>query len=194
MGDYLTRTIAPVQTPVSIADIKANARIDSADEDALIATYLDAAVRSVEEMSGRALMAQTWALSTYGLTGNQRLHLPVTPVSALAKISYQDNTDTEQTMNVGDFYLIGDNYRAFVQPKAGTQWPSTEDRADAITVTFVAGYPSTDAVPEGLRHSVTLLATHWFENRTPIGPDKSLPLPFAVEHLIGLDKTGWVGA
>lgn len=195
MADYfLALNTAATASPVTVAEVKANARIDGDDEDALVAAYIAAAVRSIEEMTGRALMAQTWDYKTYGLKGNRKIKLPKVPVSAISAVTYFDRDNAEQSLSAGNFLLYTADDKAIVQPSDGTDWPSTYDRPDAVKITFVAGYSSASDVPEGLRQAVILLATHWFEHRAPVGDGKAMPIPFAIEHLVGLDRVGWVAA
>lgn len=186
--------IGPTESPVLLRELKDSARIDGEDEDDLIDGLIASAAKTVEEMCGRSLMPQTWDLKLYGVTGDEKVRLKSAPVSSISAISYQDETDTTQTMDTANFYLFADDDRAYVQPKAGTSWPTTFDRPDALTISYVAGYASRDAVPEELKQAVILLATHWYEHRTLVGHERMVDIPFTVGHLVGLERRGWVGA
>jgi len=51
---------APAFEPVSLADAKAQCRVDVADDDALISGLVTAARQYVESETGMALITQTW--------------------------------------------------------------------------------------------------------------------------------------
>jgi uncharacterized phiE125 gp8 family phage protein len=183
---FLNVVSSASQQPISLTDAKAHLRVDGDDENSLISSLIDAAVSAVEEETGRALAAQTWAYSTTISTGC--LHLPLSPVTSVSSITYYDTDDVEQSLTVSDFYLLKDNDSAYLEPKDGTVWPTTKSRADALTVTFVTGYLS---IPPGLRQAVLLLLAHWFENREAAGK-KLENLPLAYDYLTSQHKLGWV--
>jgi uncharacterized phiE125 gp8 family phage protein len=60
----LTRLSSPSALPVSIAEAKAQCRVDSHDEDALLAAYVRSAMAWVEEQEGIVLITSTWAYRT----------------------------------------------------------------------------------------------------------------------------------
>lgn len=189
---FLNLVTAAAEAPVTLDEVKRSARIDTDDEDAILDGYLAAAVRSVEEMTGRALMPQTWAYSVSEPSGRHKLELPWTPVASVVSISYFDENDTAQSDTVSNYYLYKDDDKAFLEPKDGFDWPNTIDRDDAITIRFVAGYGSAGLVPEELKHAVILLATHWFEHRVPVAEKAMHNVPYSVEHLVNLYRRGWV--
>ena len=49
-------------------------------------------------------------------------------------------------------------------------------------------------VPENLRHAILLLVSHWFHNREAVGEKKLHEVPVGISSLVGLSKSGWVGA
>lgn len=72
----------PAVEPVSLAELKLHARIDGADEDALLSSLIVSARQYVSEATRRALVTETWSLTidgwpsaarqeerNYGLTG-----------------------------------------------------------------------------------------------------------------------------
>jgi uncharacterized phiE125 gp8 family phage protein len=187
---FLTRTVAPAALPVGLEDMREHLRLDARDEDYLVIAYTGAAVDAIEEMTGRALMPQTWALSVGGPDATNSIVLPRPPVSSIVSLTYYDADDVQQTLATSDFYLFATNDHARVTPKSSAVWPITRDRPDAITVTFTAGYSS---VPTSIVHAVKMLVSHWFENRSAAGGD-AREIPYAVEHLVGLHRVGWVGA
>lgn len=188
----LTRTSAPATTPIDLDYCKAELRIGFSDDDTLIKNLIDAATAEVEARAGRALITQTLEMGFRCIGSDDELLLPRNPVQSLESISYYDATNTDQSMDVADFMLVKDDDFAVVQPVPGTYWPSAYDRADAIRVTFVAGFGAAADVPANLKKATALLVDHWFHrNETKDQPNE---LPRSVEDLIGLSKQGWFAA
>lgn len=184
----LTRVTAPVGYPVTLAQAKAQARVDFDDEDTLFTALIAAATDAVEDMSGRPLMTQTWRVATG--KPEERVYLRA-PVQAITAIQFYDATNTLQTADAADYLLISDDDRAWIEPLSG--WPSLYDRADAFRVTFTAGYGVADDVPIAIRQAILLLVTHFYENREAVTALSLKDTPMAVEMLVGTKRVGWYG-
>lgn len=185
----LSQVTGPTIGAVSISEAKAAAVVDFSDDDVQISGMIDAATRAVGEMAGRVLVAETWAAS-FGDGQSGTLRLPKSPVQSLTSITYYDADDVQQTADLNDFYLFRDDDVAYVCPKSGANWPTANsDRADAITVTFVAGYTS---IPRNLKQAVLMMTAHFYENRSATMERKMAEVPLGVEHLVSLDRMGWI--
>lgn len=194
MRDYLlTRVTAPTALPVSVADVMANGRVVANDEAGVVQAHLETATRAVEQMTGRALLPQTWRIAAYGLQHREPIWLPKPPVTALTAVAYSDASNVEQSMDVGGFILSTDDDRAMVQPDMGVNWPTTFRRPDAVRITYTAGYANAASVPQDIRHAIILLACHYFDNRTAAG-DAMSEIPYGVESLVNLSRVGWIQA
>lgn len=180
----LTRTGAPNETPVSLADVKAHLRVGHNDDDSVLLDLIDAATASVEEMCGRALVTQTWVYSF--CDPGRVVSLPKLPVQTVTAITYYDRDGVVQSADVNDFYLFKSDDFANLEPKSGSAWPQTYDRDDAITVTFVAGYGSASDVPAPIRTAITMLVGHWYDGAP------ADDVPFGVSDLVGLYRLVWV--
>lgn len=193
METLINRTAPPASQPVSLDQAKAQVRVLHDDDDSYIEGLVKAATAAVEEMTGRALITQTWSLSLR--FPQKRIYLPKTPVQSINAITYYDRDEVEQNATVGHFHLFSDIYRAWVEPKDKRDWPDVFGRPDALTITFVAGYGAAEDVPFELRQAILMLVAHWYENReavvTGAGPAE---MPMAVEAMTGLHRTGWIGA
>jgi uncharacterized phiE125 gp8 family phage protein len=65
-------------------------------------------------------------------------------------------------------------------------------RDDAVTITFVAGYPQT---PAALKAAALLLIGHLYENREASLPGTTAaPIPFGVTEMVNLYRIGWAAA
>lgn len=187
----LKQVTGPATTPVSVAEVKAAARVDHSDDDSEIGDMIDAAARAVGQMAGRVLVAETWAVS-FAFGEYDDLPLPKSPVTELTSITYFDRDDEEQTAEVSDFYLIADEDRASVRPKRGVTWPKANSlRDDAITVTFEAGYSE---CPPTLKRAVLLMATHLYDNRSVVSRDDMAEVPMGIQAMIAGERLGWAAS
>lgn len=190
------RTVAPASYPVTLAECKADLRIQYTAEDALINSYIADATDYMDLPSGvigKALITQEWQVSIPFADSLGRVFLPINPVQAIDSIEYYDTDNVLQPLVVSDFFLYSDEDSALIEPKPGTSWPSTYDRRDAIVITLTAGYgdASTD-VPNSIRRAIRLLVAHWYEHRTAATSGAMVELPLAVQNLVSINRKGWV--
>lgn len=186
----LTLNTGPTEGPVSLQTAKDHLRVSDTEEDILILSLISSATKAVEADTGKALVSQTWDYKIAQPSG--RVCLPMSPVSSVSSLTYFDTDDVSQTLTVSDFYLQSDQDRAWIEPKQDITWPTMRDRADALTITFVAGFGAATAVPADFKQAILLLVAHWFENR--VAADKRMhSLPLAYEHLTFQQRVGWVG-
>lgn len=187
----LLKRVSTLAAPVLLDDARSHLRVTGSDEDMLITQQLAAAVAAVSERTGRRLGSETWAASYASVSGD--LNLPMAPVQSITSIQYWDASDVSQTALVSDFYFFADDDFATLRPKAGKAWPSVNsNRADAITVTFVAGY---SPIPAPLRTAVLMLLGHFFENREAVAVGLSVAeFPVGVADMVNLYRRGWIAA
>lgn len=190
----LTLESAPAAEPISLDDAKAQLRIDGTDEDTIIARLIDVAIAYVDGRGalGRAMITQSWA---------QHFHMPfdkvrvlMLPFQSLTSVEYYDLDGALQTATLADFEVVGAENEKWLRPKEGKVWPSTDDRPDAIKVTYVAGYgDAASDVPETVRHALLMLVTHWFERREPSAERALQDIPWGVEALLNMERSRWYG-
>lgn len=193
----LKRTVKPAVLPVTLAESKSDLREDRTIEDALISSLIAASTDYLQAPNGainKAFITQTWELSVPHTDRYGRVDLPVTPVQSIESITYFDGSNVQQTLNVADFHLYGEEDWAYIVPKENKSWPSTYVRLDAITITFKAGFGDLSSdVPESIRHAIRLLVVHWFENRgVAVVGTIVAELPAALQSLISINRKGWV--
>lgn len=175
---YLSR-VGAAASPVTLAQIMQHLR-DPLDEAGYIEAIRSSAHNMVSEMTGRTLGAETWDYSVGAVSGD--LVLPKSPVQSVTSISYFDAAGVVQTATLGDFYVFKGEDRTIIRPMPGKAWPSLQDREDALTVRFVAGYAS---LPDALTFAVMFAAESIYEGT---------PFPQAMELQIAAYRIGWVAA
>jgi uncharacterized phiE125 gp8 family phage protein len=193
------RVTGPTLEPVTLAEAKSHSRIDSSADDADVAAYLITARESVERACSLAMMSQTWDLlidNTWpkvvdpkSLCAELRIEVPLAPLISVASITYVDTSGSTQTLASNQYRVLRTglhNTRGVIVPAFGVSWPSVRWQLEAITVRFVAGFGTNPGdVPQPIRHAITLLAAHYFENREPVNVGNIVtPIPMSVAALL----------
>lgn len=155
----LTVITPATQEPVSLAEVRAQAHIDVVTDDATLAGYIIAARQWIEHVTGRALAVQTFEM-TLDAFPRWTIHVPRAPVASITSITYIDTAGAVET--VSDYLLDASRHVPIITPAYGKSWPSSRGDAGNVKIRFVAGETQP---PQPLRHAVTLLVSHWNENR-----------------------------
>ena len=178
---------APTVEPVTLADVKVYLRTITGDttEDAAIITPLITAAREYcENITGKALAAQT--IEAYPDRFTNIIVLPRPPVISVASIKYTDVYGTETTMDAGD-YLV-DTVAGRVAIKTIPNF--TPALLNPIKITYTAG---TASIPKTIRQAMLLLIGHWYDNREAVvvGAIASIKVELAVKALLNQSKVWW---
>lgn len=172
----LSLVTSPDDEPVTVEDAKIHVKVDTDDEDALIASLVQAAREYCEVFTGRKCLRQTWDLKLDDFPCNGfAMELPFPPVSSVTSVSYVDADGVTQTWAAGatgyttDLPVGPQASHARVFPSYGVWYPATRSQPNAVTVRFVCGY-GTDAatVPAGFVAAIKLLLGHWYLNRESV--------------------------
>lgn len=164
-------TVTPASgNPVTLAELKQhiNVTTSSTAENDRLTELLNAATSFCQrDISGnRQLMSATYDYKLSGFPNGRKLWLPLPPLSSVTSVTYLDTSDASQTFSSSNYVVNrSDHNQGFIERKYSVSWPATSDRADAVTVRFVAGYASASAVPSEFKHAIKLIAGHWNENR-----------------------------
>ena len=183
---------APSLEPVTLVEAKRHCRVDTPDEDALIESLIKAAREYVESATHRPLMRQTWdwKLDEFPCGSDDRLVLPLPPVSSITSVTYVDTAGTTQTWTASLYRTslpAGPKAGpATIEPAYGEGYPSTRGLSDAVTVRFVCGYGTTvETVPSSLRAAIKLLVSHWYVRREPVNVGNLVsPIPLTITALV----------
>ena len=181
----------PGTEPISLTEAKSHLRVDHSNEDDLIDILRQAAREMVENHTNRSLITQTREITIDYFP----LHLtngwgcvPLThgPVSSVTSVEYYDGDDVEQTLNSSLYWV--DTNSGIPKIVVKNSWPSTYDKPNAITITYVAGYGAASDVPSPLRQAMLLILGHLYENRQQVivsgSPTAALEIPFGASALM----------
>jgi uncharacterized phiE125 gp8 family phage protein len=165
-------------SPVSVADVKAQARIDSSAEDDLLSFFVNVATVDASNRTGRSFSRMIWELRfdefpTYevgGLQTNRReVFIPRPPVNQILSFTYLDENDVRQDFS--DYSLIRYDQYAKVVPDA--DWPTTNG---GVIIRYEAGMNC--SVPYPVKQWILLEVAHLYRNRE-LTVERSLSaLPF----------------
>lgn len=154
---------------------------DDGLQDALIETYLRAAMAAVEGRIGKMLFERRflWVLDSWR---DDEQALPVAPVSGIVSVTLVDGAEAETVVPAATYRLIPDLHRPRLVGKGGTL--PTIPCEGLVKVVFDAGFgPAWTDIPVDLRQAVLLLAGEYYEHRHDDG-GQGAGLPFGVVTLI----------
>lgn len=176
----------PAVEPISVDELKMQARIDQDTEDALLAAYITAARADVEAILRRALIEQTWEMRLDAWWSDD-LELPYPPLISVDSVSYVDADDTTHMLNTGDYAVDTMSEPGRLSLLVDT--PTAElANFGGVRISYKAGYGSLEtSVPEPIRQAIRLLAAHYYENRESVlsAPGVNVAiLPQAVDMLL----------
>ena len=152
----MTLTVAPVEEPVTLTELKDRLRIDTADDDAALAASIVAARERVEVFTRRVLVTATYELRLDAFPA-WTLVVPRPPLQSVTKIEYIDTGGTLVTLAASGYTVDAKSAPGRIVPAYGTTWPATRDQVNAVIVTLKAGYGLREAVPRPLTDALVLL-------------------------------------
>ena len=100
-----------------------------------------------------------------------------------AAVRYYDGEGTDTLLDEATYFAAFDVHPAILRPL--TSWPSTQDRPDAVRITYTVS-PMSAGDLEMIKHAMRLLIGHWYVNREPVAgmPGQVPELPLAVSWLL----------
>lgn len=171
----LTPLVAPAAAVVSLAEVKAQCRIDFADEDALLSNYIAAATGWLDGEGGylgRALITQDWTLRLDCFKPS--IMLPLPPCQEVLEVRYVDLAGVTQTLDPAEYAVsgLGAAGGARLRPAGGLSWPPTIREPECVEIDFRAGYGDAPGdVPDPIRQAIITRAAQLYEHReTPPDP------------------------
>lgn len=143
----------PAVEPVTLAEVKAQARIEADAADALLTALISAARQASEAFTNRAYVTQTWvawyssdaSFSRYPLI----VALPKGNVQGVVSVKFYDDDNVETALSAAEYYLVGENLHILTIPGMRS--------SGGLRVEYVAGYGDNAAsVPPSLRQAILM--------------------------------------
>ena len=161
---------APIIEPVALNDLKLHLRIDvdAVDEDEYLESLITAVRGHVEDVTGRALLTQTWDYFLDEWPRANFIKLPFGNLQTVSSVKWKDSAGTEATLTPTTDYLVetnGAGIGRIVLPFSGS-WPSgTLYPSNPITIRFICGWTSAILVPLKIVSALKMIAADLYEQR-----------------------------
>lgn len=160
----VTVATAPVSEPVTLAQVKDQARIDGTDSDTLLTGYITAARMFVEEHTGARLMTQTLDLRCSSF--DDLAAFTAVPLQSITSLKYLDPFGVEQTLSTSIYETVLIGLEPSIRLALNQKWPSIRSASDAIRIVAAAGFA---AIPVPITHAMMLLISSWYDSRNSGG-------------------------
>lgn len=153
-------TIVPEAEPISVADVMAQAHIDSSDESDVVARMIKTARGHVERYCNIIIATQTVENKCDSFADFCRL--PIGPVKSVVSIAYVDLGGDAQTIDASVYELRNfDELDSAILLTYGQVWPTIQP-GSLITVSLIAGFGD---VPPPIIGAMHLFVAENFEHR-----------------------------
>lgn len=160
----VTEPVGPVE-PVTLADAKAWANVDHADDDALITSMITGARQDIENATNLFLVPKVVVVFVESTNENGIIRLPYGVASDVVVKEVESDETLSDLATGEDYYTRANQY---VLP--------------ASTGTFQIGYTAGATVPAALIEAVKMLVAYRYNNRGD--QDKQQGLPEDVKHKV----------
>lgn len=192
LGGSPIRTVAPTGLPVSLVEAKEHLRVTHSDEDAMIASYLQAAVARAEEYTGLGLLQQTWQQTFPAFANPMLLYrrplLQVGSPLSVVQVTFLDASGAIQTLDDTVYRVtgIGSEFAyGAVRLGYGQIWPTTYADQEAVTITYSVGFGTTaSAVPAAIRQAILMMVADAYGYRESLYQGSLDEIPFGAEALL----------
>ena len=161
-----TPSVAPVFQPVTVDEAKVQLRIESDDFDDEIRKQIDAATDYLQTVGDRQFCTATWMtkLDKFPCGYDDEIRLAKSPLASVSSIAYLDADGTSTTLSSTAYDVDTNSEPGRITLSYGDVWPSTQDVANAVTITFVAGQAQA-SVPQRIKQHILSIVAEWWWNR-----------------------------
>jgi uncharacterized phiE125 gp8 family phage protein len=184
--------------PVTLQEAKDHARVTNDAEDDLVEVLITAARERLEQKTGRAIIGKTLILSRDFFPSPGRaprfsrdysfIELPQPAIRSVTSVAYTDSDGAPQTLAENTGYTV-DTAGAAIHLPHGVSWPDTQHIANAVRITYAAGYASASDVPKLLRVGILWTVAYWYEQRMHVNIGNIVnELPTHLPHIERLKR------
>jgi uncharacterized phiE125 gp8 family phage protein len=158
---------APANEPISAAEAKAFAKIDSSDDDTLVGTLIKAARIAAQNWNGVQLTNATWLL--YMEEWPDEILVPYPPLSSVTHIKYYDGDGNQQTWTNTLYQIDTSAWPGRIKPAYNESYPNIRSIYKAIEVKYVAGFGADEtSVPENFKLAIKYAVAAWYKDREQV--------------------------
>lgn len=169
----------PTAEVIDLATAKSHLRVTHNDEDALISSYVAAALGQAENYTGLVLRPASYCFHRSGF--GSLVRLPQNPVISVTKLEYLSVDGVWTALTLSDFYTEDlDSQPARLYLKRDAEPPSFKSERFNVRFTFDAGYSDAASVPGPIKSAMLLIMADLYEHRE----DRAKGMPSAAEYLM----------
>ena len=180
---------APATPLVSIDEVKEYLRLipHDSDEDTLLEALVSAAEATLDGyggLLGRAVITQTWKQKLSDFPDGERIPIAFGAVQEVTEVAYIDESGVTRTFS--EWHLVNEPIGPSIALRDNSTWPIVDDRPDAVTISWTAGYgDDVDDVPAQFRVAALQLIGHWYLHREPVSVGASaFEVPWSLKQTI----------
>lgn len=176
--------------PVPVDDLKVACRVDDDARLHEIEALALAARQTIEHLTRRSLLRQTWRLTLDTWPGwREAIALPYGPVHEVLAVTWVDAAGVETTLEPAAVVLDADARPARLWPAPWTTWPVAETRPHVgVRIDYATGVEDPADVPATLKQAISQLTVHWFRNPEAIVVGTSvIEVPYHIQLLLQLE-------
>jgi uncharacterized phiE125 gp8 family phage protein len=137
-------------------------------DDVLISAMLTASREEVEDITRRAIMTSTWDYFLDTFPCKDFITIPYGNLKSITSVKWKATDGTESTLVAGTDYLTETNGAAHgrIVLAWGKTWPTGSFYpSNPITIRFVCGWATREAVPGKIKHAIKMLCAKRYEDR-----------------------------
>ncbi len=175
----------PTSEPVTLAQAKDWLKVDSTEDDEILALLITAARRYVEAETRRLLPAQTWRMTRSAWPQWYRIAVPLCPVNSIVAVRVRDGAGVFQPVPLARFMLDNGQNGGFIFVDGTVPSPQLA-LPSGIQFDMECGYGNAENVPAPLRHAILMLVAYWYEHRAATETDTKRTKRFDSLMLSGL--------
>lgn len=178
----------PATEPVSLQEVKAQLVVDGTADDALLSSFITESRHEIEEVTGLALITQSWRLSLDHWPGGREewwdgvrqgaiadlyasgvpawVEIPRYPLASVDTVTVFDEAGTPNVVSVASVFDI-DTYQkpGRMALKRGQTWPIALRTVNAIQIEYTAGYGAAVDVPAPIKRAIKNMVAHMYSHR-----------------------------
>lgn len=152
------------ELPVSLEDMKSYLKVSTTANDDLITSLIQTASDCFEAMAGIVLIEKEFTTKRDVFDCYKLRRRPLQ--SDTVVIKYLDTDSAEQTVSSADYYFYEENVYTNIVFKSDFSYPAIDDRLQAISIVFTAGYGATsEDIPADIQTAIKQHVAAMYENR-----------------------------
>ena len=160
----LTLVSPPAAEPVTLVEAKAHLKVDTTDDDALIASLITAARARAEWHTGRAFVTQSWTLWLDAWPPGGVVEIPLPPLQSVTQVQTFALDDSASVLDPSLYQVDAASAPARLALK-GIFALANLRAVNAVKIAFTAGYGDASAVPAPVKQAILQIAADLYTHR-----------------------------